>query len=275
MRRVGWLELGALSSLVLAGAWTAGARAQDVDDEGLPAAPGEARTVVGKSLEAMGGAEAVGAVRAAAIAIEPAEGGPRERHSLRLEGRLFHYQSRHAGGTGFDIVLARDLAVLSDRGPEGQVTYVEDLAADDAREGGYERDVLFMPLLLPALLADARAQLDHRGKTTTGEDVVRALVHPPEGAAGEPYYLRLRFDPETRLLSGVMGAIPVGRDAGRKRYVTFLDWRPVGKLKLPHKFVDKRDKDAPPREVVIAWTLDPELPADLFTRPAAPAPRAE
>lgn len=261
-------------ALLAGGAW-----AQEEEDDGLgAAAPAEARAVVARGLEAMGGLAEVEALKAAALRIEAGEGAVQERHTLRLAGRFLHYASRQPNRTGFDVVLAGPVAFLCDRDPEGKATYVEDLAPQDAREGAYERDVLFMPLLLAALVKDAKAGLEHKGRTSAGEDVVKATVLPAEGAAGEPFVLRLKFDPQSKRLAGVMGVIPCGADAGKKRYLGFLEWRQLEgkKLWLPHRISDARDRTGPggagaraesAREYAVAWELDPALDAALFERP--------
>ena len=266
----------ALGALVAPPLGPAAARAQDEDelDEGLDASRGDPRQVLLRALEAMGGADALRALRSAALSFDAeGEAGLRERHTLQVEGRLLHYASRDPGGVGFDVVIARAAAFLCDRGPDGQATYVEDLTSDDAREGAYERDMLFMPLLLPGLVGEARAQLEHKGKSSTGEEVIKAVVHPAPGNPGAaPFVVRLRFDPTSGLLTTAMGTIPCGADQGRKRYLSYLEPRRVGPLVLPHRYADLRSKDVAPRDVPVAWALDAPVEAALFARPTAVAP---
>ncbi|MBX3469217.1 MAG: hypothetical protein KF878_20275 [Planctomycetes bacterium] len=245
-------------------------QAQDDElDEGLEGGQGEPRQVLQRAIEAMGGADALKAVVGAALTFDGgADAGVSERHTLRLDGRQLHYASRDAGGAGFDVVLARGAAFLCDRGPDGQATYVEDLAPEDAREAAYERDMLFMPLLLPSLLADPRAALEHKGKSSQGEAVIKAVVHPAEGNPGAtPFLVRLRFDPTSGLLTTAMGTIPCGADQGRKRYLGFLEPKRAGRLLLPHRYADQRSKDVAPREVAVAWALDAAVEPALFQRP--------
>lgn len=242
------------------------------EDEGLgTAAPAEARAVLARGIEAMGGFQATSAIRAAVLTMEAAKGAVQERHTLRLAGRHLHYASRQPNGAGFDVVLAGPLGFLCDRGPDGASTYSEELAPEDVKEGAYERDVLFMPLLLGLLLEDPRSSLEHRGRNSVGEVVVKATVPPAAEQKADPFVVRLKFDPTSRRLTGVMGTVPLGAEAGRKRYVTFDDWRQVGAVLLPHRLLDARDPEAPPRQVDVSWTLDPALDPALFTRPASPA----
>lgn len=253
------------------------ARAQDDDelDDGLEGARREPRLVLLRAIEAMGGEDAVRALKSATLAIErPAEeSATRERHTLRLDGRHLHYALRGADGVGFDVVLAGSQAFLCDRGPEGQATHVEDLSADDAREAAYERDLLFMPLLLVALANDPEAGLEHKGKNSAGEEVVRALVRPAVGnPGGAPFVVRLRFAPDTGLLTAAMGVVPCGANEGVKRYVEYREPKKVGALTLPHRYADQYGKSATMRDHPVAWTLDPALEATLFTRPAIAAP---
>lgn len=272
-------RVAALLLVVLAGALAGRspvaltrAHAQDETDdmdEGLEGAAGDPRQVLVRAIEAMGGADALRAVRSAALSFDAGgEAGLRERHTLELAGRKLHYASRDTAKVGFDVVIAGPLAFLCDRGPEGGATYVEDLTPDDAREGAYERDVLFMPLLLPALLADPRAQLEHKGKNSTGEEVVKAIVHPAGGNPGAaPFIVRLRFDPATGLLTTAMGTIPCGADEGRKRYLSYQEPKQVGRLTLPHRYADQRGKDVAAREVAVEWALDVPVDASTFARP--------
>ncbi|MCO5171688.1 MAG: hypothetical protein M9894_35745 [Planctomycetes bacterium] len=261
-------------ALALAAAGAAGvvarAQAQDDDmDEGLEGGAGEPKAVLQRAIDAMGGADALRALTAVAVTFDGgAEAGITERHVLRLEGRQLHYASRDAGGAGFDVVIARGLAFLCDRGPDGKATFVDDLTAEDAREGAYERDMLFMPLLLPSLLADPRAALEHKGKSSQGEAVIKAVVHPVEGNPGAtPFLVRLRFDPTSGLLTTAMGTVPCGADQGRKRYLSFQEPKRVGRLVLPHRYADQRAKDVAPREVAVSWALDAAAEPALFQRP--------
>lgn len=257
------------SLLVLA---AGSARAQDEDEGvGIGPAPTEARALVARAVEAMGGRERVSALKAAVMTVEAAQGEVQERHTLRLEGRFLHYSSRRPSGAGFDVVLARGLAFLCDRDDQGAATYLEDLGVEDAVEGGYERDILFMPLLLPLLL-EQRARMDYRGRTSEGDEVVRALIEPPEGAPGRPFVIRLRFDKETHLLTAAMGVVPLGYDKGKKRYCEYRDYRevagPGGALKLPAELSDQRGKEnEEPRTFKVRWSLDPDLPATLWLKP--------
>ncbi len=248
-------------------------RAQDEEDldEGLEGSQGDPRQVLVRAVEAMGGAQALRSLATAALSFEAdGDAGLRERHTLALDGRRLHYASRDTGGVGFDVVIARGLAFLCDRGPDGTCTYVEDLTPDDAREGAYERDMLFMPLLLPALAIDPRAQLEHKGKNSTGEEVVKAIIGPAEGNPGAaPFIVRLRFDPATGLLTTAMGVVPCGADEGRKRYLSYQEWKRVGRLTLPHRYADQRGKDVAAREVAVTWTLDAPVDASTFARPTA------
>jgi hypothetical protein len=279
LRRAARRALGLAAGVALALA-AAGALAQDEDDEGLQQSPGDPQKLVLRAVDAMGGLAAVRAIGAAALDLQTSaapDDGPtiRERHTLRVDGRLLHYASRQPDGVGFDLVVARTLAFVCDRGPDGKASYVEDLSAEDAREGAYERDMLFLPLLLPTLALDPRAQLDHRGKTSLGEEVVRAVIQPAEGNPGAaPFIVRLRFDPASGALTGAMGTIPCGQDRGKKRYLTFRDPTRTGALLLPRAYVDQRDKDEEGRELAVTWTLDPPLTPDLFERPAVPAAEA-
>jgi len=245
------------------------APAQDDEEDDRPDRAGDpvrAREIVSEAIEAMGGREALARVRAAALQIESGM-QVAEQHRLVLDGRLLHYSSRRASGAGFDVVLARDRAFICDRDAAGDATLVEDLDAADAVEGAYERDVLFMPLLLLALLEDPEARLDYRGPNSVGDPVVRALVRPPADGLGEPFVIRLRFDEETGLLTTAMGTIPHGADQGKKRYCSFLDYGPVGPLRLPAKVSDMRGKDAPARDYGIRWDLEPDVTPAMFERP--------
>ncbi|MDC3379345.1 hypothetical protein OAX78_03590, partial [Planctomycetota bacterium] len=268
-RRGGRMIRRIAASLAIAlgvAAWVATAHAQD-GDEGLGPAPGEPRAVLSAALEAMGGRATLSRVRTAVVTIDNGPGQVRERYVLRSEGRFFHYSSRRQSGAGFDVVLTGPVSFLCDRKADGSARRVEELPAADTGEAAYERDVLFMPLLLPALLADEGSRLQLRGLNSAGEQVVRAVVRPPRGAVGEPFVVRLKFNPETKLPVGVMGAIPSGPEEGKKRYTDFSDYREVGGLTLPHGYSDARGRDAEPREFSVSWTVNPDLPPDLFVRP--------
>lgn len=266
----GAVAIGAVLLLGWPGPWGPAQAAAQEEDEGLgTAAPAEARAVVARGIEAMGGFQATSAIRAAVLKIEAGQAAVQERHTLKLAGRHLHYASRQPSGAGFDVVLAGPLGFLCDRAPDGSSTYSEDLSPEDVKEGAYERDVLFMPLLLGALLEDPRSSLEHRGRNSIGDVVVKATVPPAADQQADPFVVRLKFDPTSRRLTGVMGTVPLGAEAGRKRYVTFDDWRKVGAVLLPHRLLDARDPEQPPREVVVSWTLDPTLDPSLFTRPTA------
>ncbi|RMG07120.1 MAG: hypothetical protein D6731_24335 [Planctomycetota bacterium] len=257
----------ALVLVLLACCAGAPARAQD-DDPGLGPGPGSAPALLERAVEAMGGEDALRAVSTAVLRIVPSKSAPLlERHSLRLRGRWMHYASRRRSGAGFDVVLAGPQAFLCDRDATGRATYVEDLAPADAREGGYERDILFMPLLLVHLL-DARAPMDARGPNSVGDEVVRVRI-PPAGPHDAPFVIRLRFDADTHLLRASMGAIPWGTDKGKKRYCFYEDYRPLGRggILLPHRYSDQRGKKARPRKFRVEWELDRKLPGALFLRP--------
>lgn len=238
---------------------------------GLEPPPDEGRVVVMKAVEAMGGPKALSAVKGAILAIDP-EGAPiLETHTLRLEGRLMHYASRRKSGAGFDVVVGGGQAFLCDRSKEGDATYVEDLNPDDALEGAYERDVLFMPFMLLDL-ARKSAKLEYRGTNSEGDHVVKALIEPDPAARDEkPFTVRLRFDKTTHLLVAAMGVVPLGQDKGKKRYYEYSDYGPVDlggeKLLLPQKISDQRGKDAQPREFKAKWSLNTELSPSLFVRP--------
>lgn len=271
-RRSAAVVLGLVCSLGLA-------RAQEDDelDDGLEGARREPRLVLLRAIDAMGGEDALRALKAATLSIErpSEESATRERHTLRVEGRQLHYALRGADGVGFDVVLAGPQAFLCDRGPEGQATHVEDLAADDAREAAYERDLLFMPLLLPALARDPQAALEHKGESSAGEEVIRAVVRPAPGNPGAaPFVIRLRFEPSSGLLTAAMGVVPCGANEGVKRYVEYREPKRVGALTLPHRYADQYGKVATMRDHPVAWTLDPALEPALFTRPTIVAPPA-
>lgn len=267
--------LGGLAVALAIGIGALPGVAQEEDDEGLGPAPGEARAIVARAIEAMGGAEALDRLTTAVMTVTPGEGQVRERYALRLDGRYLHYASRRASGAGFDVVLARGLNFFTDLDRAGQVVGVQDLEPGDVAEAGYERDVRFMPLLLPALLRDETARLDLRGRTSTGEHVVRALVRPPSGSPGEPFLIRLRFDPRTDLLSGSMGHVPSGPDQGKKRYTSYLEYRDVGAIRLPHRITDLWGEATTPQEFALTWTVGEPLPADLFVRPRNPVAEGE
>lgn len=238
---------------------------------GLEPPPDQGRAVIMKAVEAMGGPRALAAVKAATLAIDP-EGAPIiESHTLRVEGRLMHYASRRKSGAGFDVVVGGGQAFLCDRSKEGDATYVEDLNPDDALEGAYERDVLFMPFMLLEL-ARKDAKLEYRGTNSEGHPVVKALIEPDPAARDEkPFTIRLRFDKDSHLLVSAMGVVPLGQDKGKKRYYEYADYGPfeVGgqKLLLPRKISDQRGKDAKARDFKAKWLLNPELSPSLFIRP--------
>jgi hypothetical protein len=250
------------------------ARAQEDDDldQDLEDTRREPRLVLVRAIEAMGGEAAVRALKAAALSIErpSEESATRERHTLRLDGRLLHYALRGGDGVGFDVVLAGPQAFLCDRGPPpgSRATHVEDLAPDDAREAAYERDLLFMPLLLPALANDPAAGLEHKGRSSAGEEVIRAVVRPAPGNPGAaPFVIRLRFDATSGLLSAAMSIVPCGTNEGMKRYVEYREPKQVGALTLPHRYADQYGKVATVRDYPVAWTLDPAVEPALFARP--------
>jgi hypothetical protein len=226
--------------------------------------------VVVRAVEAMGGRAALAQIRSAVMTVDAEPNQIQERHTLRLEGRYLHYASRRPSGAGFDVVLAREQAFLCDRDPEGNASYVEELTPQDAQEGAYERDILFMPLLLPLLLEE-RARLDYRGRNSVGDDIVRALIRPPPLSSGEPFVVRLRFDHRTHLLTSTMGIVPRGVDKGKKRYCRYGDYRLVKgrevRTLLPHRISDQRGKDESSREFDVEWRLNVELSAELFLKP--------
>jgi hypothetical protein len=240
--------------------------AQDLEEES--AGTGDARATIARALAAMGGPDAARAVRAAALSVQTAAEAPRERHTLVLAGRQLHQASRGQDGVGFDVTLARDQAFLCDRGPDGTVSFLEDLAIEDAREVAYERDLLWMPLLLAQLADDPAAALEHKGKNSAGEEVLKATITPAPGNPGAlPFVVRLRFAADTGLLAGAMGVIPCGSDAGKKRWLSYRDPQRVGALTLPHLLVDQRGEGEAAREVPVGWELDPQVDAALFARP--------
>ncbi len=248
--------------------WLEPAQAQKRDTDGLGPAPAEARAIIMRAVTAMGGPEKVKAVRAAVMKVNAKKGQIQETHSLLLKGRYMHYASRRASGAGFDVVLAKGRTFLCDRNAQGVVTYVEDLTKMDAREGSYERDIMFMPLLLPLLL-QKNARMDMRGKNSKGDLVVRAQIRPPSMKTGEPFVIRLRFDKKTNLLRAAMGTVPWGTDKGKKRYCYYEDYREVAGrfIKLPHQLRDQRGKSAKPRSFGVTWTLNKALPTAMFLRP--------
>jgi hypothetical protein len=214
----------------------------------------------------MGGEAGLKRLQSAAMVVEAKKGQVKERHTLRLRGRYMHYASRRPSGAGFDVVLARGQSFLCDRDAKGVVTYVEDLRDVDAKEGSYERDILFMPLLLPLLLKK-RARMQFVSKNSVGDSVVRAMIRPPEESDGEPFTIRLRFDKDTDLLVAAMGTVPWGADKGKKRYCFYDDYRSVGRgLKLPHALKDQRGKDARPRSFSVRWELDADLAPAMWLR---------
>ena len=216
------------------------------------------RAAVERCVEAMGGRARLREVRSAAIEIQ-AKASIKERHTLLLPSRALHYASRREGGAGFDVVVKGDKGFLCDRDPEGKTSYVEDLTEADLLEGAYERDVLFMPLLLEQLLADPRTRYDSRGPNSVGDVVVRVLAHPANGAVGEPFVIRLRFDKTSHLLVQSMGLVPCGADEGKKRFFSYGDYRAVGELKLPSSYSDERGKGTKPRAYRVTWSLNPKL----------------
>jgi hypothetical protein len=260
VKRAAWclaLALGATS-----------AHAQSGSEGGIGPAPREARAIIARAVRAMGGKEALLELRTAVMSVDPSEKARiQERHSLKLKGRWMHYASRRRSGAGFDVILARGQTFLCDRDPKGNATYVEDLTPRDAKEGSYERDILFMPLLL-VLLLEKNARMDYRGKNSVGDVVIRAQVRPPD-KSGQPFVIRLRFDKTTHLLTAAMGTVPWGTDKGKKRYCFYSDYRAVGPkgIKLPHELKDQRGKSARARTFTVTWELDKALPPEMFLRP--------
>lgn len=248
--------------------WLQPAQAQKRDSGGVGPAPAEARAVVLKAVEAMGGKAAVESVRTAIMTVDAKKTKIQEQHSLQLKGRYMHYASRRASGAGFDVVLAKGRTFLCDRNRKGEVTYVEDLSALDAKEGSYERDIMFMPLLLPLLL-EKNARMDVRGKNSKGDLVVRAQIRPPSPKTGEPFVIRLRFDRQTHLLTAAMGTVPWGTDKGKKRYCYYDQYRAtrLNGVKLPHLIKDQRGKAAKPRAFGVTWELNKQFPKAKFLRP--------
>lgn len=228
----------------------------------------EGRAALERCVEAMGGRDRLQRVRAAAIEIQ-AKASMKEKHTLLLPSRALHYASRREGGAGFDVVIKGDKGFLCDRDPEGKTSYVEDLTSADLLEGGYERDVLFMPLLLAQLLQDPRTLYDSRGPNSVGDVVVRVLVHPAQGETYEPFVLRLRFDKSSHLLVQALGLVPCGADEGKKRFFSYGDYQTVDGVKLPTSYSDERGKGTKPRAYRVQWSLDPKLSPTLFTRPNA------
>ena len=267
-----WWAVAALL-LLLVGAPRAGAQDDD-SAEGIGPAPSEARAVIERAIEAMGGRAALDAVGNAALTVQAPAEQVQEQHTLRVDGRFMHYASRRPSGAGFDVVIARELAFLCDRDPKGVATYVVDLSPDDLVEGSYERDILFMPLLLPALL-ERGARMDYRGRNSEGHEVVRALVPPAVGGPGRPFVIRLLFDKDTSLLASAMGIVPLGHDKGKKRYCDYRDYAPVGPLKLPHTIHDARGKDDQARTFPVTWRVNASLPPEKFLRPHVPEEPAE
>jgi hypothetical protein len=238
--------------------------------DGLGPAPAEAKAIVGKAVTAMGGRPALSDVAVAVMVVDAKPGRIKESHTLKLNGRFMHYASRRSSGAGFDVVLARGKSFLCDRNAKGQVTYVEDLTARDAKEGSYERDIMFMPLLLPLLL-EKNARMDYRGKNSVGDPIVRAQIRPPSTKTGDPFVIRLRFDKESGMLRAAMGTVPWGTDKGKKRYCFYEDYRGVdvgsNRIRLPTKLKDQRGKSKKPREFGVSWKINPSLGADAFKRP--------
>ncbi|MGE0707105.1 MAG: hypothetical protein AB7N76_34885 [Planctomycetota bacterium] len=258
------------------GGWPAGAGVawaqDDDDDEGVGPAPLEARAVVARAVKALGGKEALEAVRTATLLIDPKDGPIRERHVLRVEGRVMHYASRRKSGAGFDVVVGGGQAFLCDRDAKGVATFVEDLNEKDTCEGAYERDILFLPLLLLGLLEDKDAKMDYRGRNSKGHEVIRARISPPPGAKHErPFTIRIQIDKDTNLPVAAMGIVPLGQDKGKKRYCEYQDYAEVsvgrGKVRLPRTIHDQRGKGLPSRTFQVRWQLNPELPPSLFVRP--------
>jgi hypothetical protein len=256
MRRVALLAAAAAAATAIA--------TPSVQGQGLDAAPREARAFVARAIEAMGGLERLRSLRTVAMVANMEK--LTERHTLQLRSRFMHYASRRRSGAGFDVVLG-DKTFICDRDRRGQATYVEDLSPEDAGEGAYERDVLFLPLLLPQLLDDPGARLDFRGPNSKGDPIVRAAIRTPRGAPGRPFWVRLRFDKHSYHLVQSMGLIPVGADKGQKRYCSYLDYeRTAGGLVLPGRYADQRG-EAEPREYGVSWELEPEGAAQLFVKP--------
>jgi hypothetical protein len=248
------------------------ALAQD-DEAGLdPRTSAQAREILGQAVEAMGGRRVLQRITTAVLDVE-SPGALRERHSLRMDGRYLHYSCRRPSGRGFQVVLARGLTFLCDCDSEGDPLRVEDLSEADAQEGAYERDTLFMPLLLLSLLEDPSTPLDYRGTNSEGEEVIRVLIRPPfEDDPGRPFLVRMRFDPDTHLLKAAMGNIPCGRDTGLKRWFTYDGWEEVARgIILPTRYGDQRGEDMPVNEYGVSWQLNREFAPTMFTRPHVPA----
>jgi hypothetical protein len=225
---------------------------------------------VEKAVLAMGGARAVEDVKTAVMTVGAKPGQIQECHSLKLAGRSMHYASRRSSGAGFDVVLSGGRSFLCDRNAKGEATYVEDLSARDAKEGSYERDIMFMPLLL-TLLLDKNARMDYRGKNSVGDFIVRAQIRPPRAKNGEPFVIRLRFDRQSHLLTAAMGTVPWGTDKGKKRYCFYGGYKSVrvgsARVRLPHELKDQRGKDTKAREFKVTWELNKRLPPEFFLRP--------
>jgi hypothetical protein len=238
--------------------------------DGLGPAPAEAKAIVAKAVIAMGGRPALSDVKVVIMAVDAKPGRIRESHTLKLAGRFMHYASRRSSGAGFDVVLARGKSFLCDRNAKGEVTYVEDLTARDAKEGSYERDIMFMPLLL-TLLMEKNARMDYRGKNSVGDSIVRAQIRPPSAKTGDPFVIRLRFEKASGLLRAAMGTVPWGTDKGKKRYCFYEDYRFVkvgsSRIRLPTKLKDQRGKSSKPREFGVSWKVNPPVPAATFKRP--------
>lgn len=242
--------------------------------KGLGSAPREARAVIARAVEAMGGKKLMDRVTNAGFEVKTTKQSRiKERHTLKLDGRVMHYASRRASGAGFDVVVGGGQAFLCDRNKTGAATYVQDLTGRDAQEGAYERDILFMPFLLPLLL-EKNARMDYRGKNSKGDHVIRALIEPPARAKHEKrFVIRLLFDHKTHLLRSAMGIVPWGHDKGKKRYCEFRDYKPVrskdlrGTLKLPHTISDQRGKGVRARTFGVSWKINQDLPPSTFVRP--------
>lgn len=244
------------------------------DDAGIGPAPKEARAVVARAVRAMGGKRALLAVVNAAMTVKVKKGQIQERHTLKVDGRVMHYRSRRASGAGFDVVVGGGQAFLCDRSKQGRATFVQDLKGRDAVEGAYERDVLFMPVLLAFLLKD-KARMDYRGKNSKGDLVVRARITPTKRAKQERRFtIRLLFDKKTHMLTSAMGVVPWGHDKGKKRYCTYSDYKVVKRTKLkrrillPHTLSDQRGRKEKARVFQVRWELNATLSTSLFVRPS-------
>jgi hypothetical protein len=259
----------ALGLVVLGVGWVAPAKAQN--DGGIGPAPREARAVIARALKALGGKEALKLVKTVVMTVDPKKSPIKERHVLRVAGRVMHYASRRKSGAGFDVVVGSGQAFLCDRNKAGQATFVEELSRTDTREGAYERDMLFMPFVLMQLMGKD-SKMDYRGRNSKGHEIIRARINPPKGAKREkPFTIRLRFHKDTHLPLAAMGIVPLGQDKGKKRYCEYRDYVPVrfGRytLKLPKTIDDQRGKGLPSRTFSVRWQINANLPAALFVRP--------